>query len=64
MFLESDTIKAECCRKVASGRRVSDAIRSLVNTRSLQLGCVRVLHQSLVVAALPFGIETMVLKEK
>ena len=62
--MESDTIEAECCRKVASGRRVSGAIRSLVNARSLQLECVRVLHQSLVVAALTFGIETMVLKEK
>ena len=30
---------AECSRKRASGRRVAGAIRSLVNTRDLQLGC-------------------------
>ena len=32
---ESATDKAECSRKVASGRRVADAIRFLVNARSL-----------------------------
>ena len=30
-------VEAECSRKVASGRRVAVAIRSLVNARSLQL---------------------------
>ena len=33
---------SECSRKVASGRRVAGAIRSLVNARSLQLECDRV----------------------
>ena len=32
-------------RKVASERRVAGAIRSLVNARSLQLQCARVLHE-------------------
>ena len=40
---ESDTDEAECSRKVASGRRVEGAIKSLVNARSL--------HESLL---LPF----------
>ena len=34
---ESGTDEAECNRKAASGRRVSGAIRSLVNARGLQL---------------------------
>ena len=38
------TDEAECNRKVANGRRVADAIRSLVNATSLQLECGRVLH--------------------
>ena len=33
----------QCSKKAASGRKVSDAIRSLVNARSLQLECARVL---------------------
>ena len=38
MFLdESGTDGAECNRKVASGRRVASAIRSLVNARDLKL---------------------------
>ena len=41
---ESDTDGAECSRKVASGRRVPCAIRSLVNARDLQLECAIVLH--------------------
>ena len=36
---ESGTDGAECSRKVASGRRVADAIRSLVNGKDLQLEC-------------------------
>ena len=34
---ESGTDRAESSRKVASGRRVAGAIRSLVNVRDLQL---------------------------
>ena len=34
---ESGTDVAECHRKVASGRKVAGAIRSLVNVRGLQL---------------------------
>ena len=39
---ESGTDEAECSRKMASGRRVAGAIRSLVNGRILQLECARV----------------------
>ena len=46
---ESGTDKADCSRKVARGRRAAGAIRSLVNDRSLQLECARVLHESLLV---------------
>ena len=64
MYNESGTYEAECSRKVASGRRIADAIRSLVNARSLQLECVRILHGSLlVVPVLKYGSETMVWRE-
>ena len=49
---ESGIDEAECTRKVASERRVSGAIRSLVNARSLQLECSMVLHESLLVPVL------------
>ena len=43
---------------MTSGSRGADPIRSLVNARSLQLECARVLHES------SYGSETMILKEK
>ena len=49
----------------AVGRwRVAGAIRSLVNARSLQLKCARVLHELLVVPVLTYGSETMIWREK
>ena len=57
---KSGTDEAECSRKVVSGRRVAGAIRSLVNARSLQLQCARVLHESLLMPALMYGSETEV----
>ena len=47
--------EAECSRKVVSGRRLAGAIRSLVNARSLQPQCARILHESLVVPLLTYG---------
>ena len=38
---ESGTDGAECCRKMASERRVGGSIKSLVNARDLQLECAR-----------------------
>ena len=52
-----------CSRKVASGRRVTGAIRFLTNTRSLQLESARVLHESLIVSVLTYGSETMIWKK-
>ena len=44
----------EYSRKVVSGRRrrVTDAIRSLVNARDLQFECARVLDEALIVPVL------------
>ena len=56
---DSGTDGAECSRKVASKRRVADAIRSLVNARYLQLECAGVLHETLHVSVLMYGNETM-----
>ena len=55
---ESDTDEAECSRKVASGRWVASAIRSLVDARSLQLVCARVLYESLLVPIFMYGSES------
>ena len=44
---------------MTSGRRVADAIRSLVNSRDLQLECARVLHETLLVPVLMYGSETL-----
>ena len=49
---ESGIDEAECSRKVASERRVADAIRSLVNAWSLQFECAKVLLESLLVPVL------------
>ena len=61
---ESGTDGAECNRKVTNERRVAGVIRSLVNARDLQLECSRVLHETLLVAVLMYGSETMLWKEK
>ena len=62
---ESGTDGGECSRKVASGRRVAGAIRSLVNARDLQLDYARVLHETLLVPVLIiYDIKTIVYNEK
>ena len=53
---ESGTDGAECSKKMGSGKRVAGAIRSLVNVRSLQLECAMVLHESLLVPVLTYGM--------
>ena len=58
------TDEAECIKKVASGRTVAGAIRSLVNARSLKLECARVLLESLLMPVLMYDSETMIWKEK
>ena len=49
---ESGTNGAKCSRKVACGRRVAVAIRSVVNAMDLQLECARVFHETLLVPVL------------
>ena len=51
-------------RKVASGKRIAGDIRAMVNARSLQFECARVLHESLVVPVLMYGSQTMIWREK
>ena len=46
---ESHTYGAECPRKVTSGKKVADTIKSVVNSRDAQLECLRVLHMGLLV---------------
>ena len=43
---------------------MTDAIRSLVNARDLQIECARVLHEILLVIVFTYGSETMLWKEK
>ena len=62
---ESGTDETEGSGKLASGRRVAGAIRSLVYVRGLQPECAWVLHESLLlVSVLMYGSETMIWKEK
>ena len=56
---ESGTYGVECIRKVASGRRATNPIRSLFNSRDLQLEFPRVLHEKLLEPALMYGSATM-----
>ena len=49
---EAGTDGAECSKKVARGRRVAGAIKSLVNASYLQLEYARVLPQTLLVPVL------------
>ena len=60
----SGTDRSVCSRKMVGGRRVADAFRSLGNARDLQLECTRFLHETLLVPALIYIIETMLRKEK
>ena len=56
---ESGTDGAECTGKVASGRRVAGAIRTLVNASDLQIECARVLHEKFLVPILMYGSERL-----
>ena len=61
---ESGTDEAKCTRNLASGRRVTNAIRFLVNATDLQIEWTRVLHETLLVPVLMYGIETMLWKKE
>ena len=64
ILAESGTDGAECSRKVVSGRRFAGAIRSLINTRNLQLECARVLHETLPIPLFMNDSETILWEEK
>ena len=49
---------------MASRRRITCAIRFLVNVRDLQFECARVLHETMLVTVLKYGSDTMLFKEK
>ena len=49
---------------MASGRKVTVAIRFLVKARDLPLECARVLHETLLEPVLLYDSETMLWKEK
>ena len=61
---ESSRDEAQFSRKVASGKRVADAIRSVVSARNLQPEYAMVLHESLLVSVLMYGNEINIWKEK
>ena len=61
---ESGTDRAECNKKVANGRRVTGAIKSLINVRDLQLEYAKVLHETLLIPVFTNGNKTMLWKEK
>ena len=56
---ESGTDEAACQRKVACGKRVADAIRSLFNAKDMQHQCARVLYETLLVPVVMYGNETI-----
>lgn len=56
--------EADCENKVVQGRKVSGAIRALVNAKGMSVECARVLHESMLVPTLVYGSEVMVWKEK
>ena len=61
---ESGTDEVEYCRKLWSGSKAVGTIRYLVNASDLQLECVRMLHNTVVMPVLWYGSETMIWMEK
>ena len=57
---ESGTADAKCRRKVASRRKVTGAIISLVNSRGLLLECAKMLQEGLLVSVLLYVVETII----
>ena len=64
VLYESGTDEADCHRNLVSGRRVAGAITSLVNARGLQLECVRVMHETLLLSVAMYCSKTILWKEK
>ena len=53
---ELSTDGAQYSSKVASGREVAGAVKSLVNARVMQLDFAKVLHETLFVPVLMYGV--------
>jgi hypothetical protein len=64
MLDEKGLDDVECGRKVSNGRKVSGAIKLMVNVKGLSLKCAKVLHESMLVPVLMYGSETMVWNPK
>ena len=47
-----------------NGIKLAGTLRPLVNSRSLQLECAKVLHEALLVPVTLYGSETMIWREK
>ena len=56
--------KCNMLQECVNGRKVAVAIRFLVNARSLQRECARMLNEAFLILVLLYGSETMVLREK
>ena len=56
---DTGTDGAECRRKVANGKWVAGAIKSLFNAREFQIDYGRILHETLFVPVLTYVSETM-----
>ena len=64
IFDDSSTNEEECHRKVVGGRKIADAIRTLVIARGLQFECARVLHETFLIPVFMYSSETMMWKEE
>ena len=60
MLDESGSDEVECSRKVASGRKAANAIRSIVTAWTLCLECVRVLNEAHFVSVFKYRSEPQV----
>src|SRR5678816_3773424 len=60
MLDEKGMNDAECSRKVVNGRKVTGAIKSLVDVKGLSLECAMVLHEGMLLPVLMYSGETMV----
>ena len=59
---EAGTVGANCCTKVASGRKAASTINSLFNARGLQFKYTKALHEPLLMPVLTYSNETMILE--
>ena len=56
VFDELGIDESRCCRKMANGRRATGAITSLVNDRGMQLERTSILHETLLISVLMYGL--------